>query len=621
MRIFASIAALGMVALALAGCGGASGNSNLTGAGSSGGSGGTGGNGGTGGTTTPPPTYSMGNGSGAGFQSGVIGVPPGTLSAGGTANLQVTIVDQTGTLYTGTAVNVTFNSPCVAQGLATITASGSTTAGSTAGTVSTNNGSVSATYTAKGCSGSDVITATSVVGTTGLTASGTVTVAAAAIGSVQFVSATPSSIGLKGTGLGETSTVVFKVVDSTGGPRPGVSVAFTLNTTVGGTSLSPATATSAADGTVQTVVSAGTQHTSVRVTATIAQPALSTQSSVLTVTTGLPASQGFSIAVGAPSYASAGPACPNVEAAGTDGVTVPVTVRLSDRYNNPAPDGTAVAFNTDGGHIVGACATPSSPGAADGTCTVLWTSANPRPQLSSDNPPLLAKNRAVILATAIGEESFTDTNGNGYWDPGEPFVNASEPYRDDNENGQFDSGEYFLDFNQNGKWDAGDPTAFKGITCTGTSSTSTCSTSTLSIGAQHLLIMSTGGAQIRSAPAALNLTRGATTTGTTTTYTAVTGSVSVNIQDLSGVLQGGVLINGNPMPAGTTVTIVADSAIGTISPSTSSYTIGCSTAINGQNFTSSLTTGTTAGSGNIVVTATSPGTKTVTQLFIPVTVN
>src|SRR5205807_3578617 len=129
--------------------------------------------------------------------------------------------------------------------------------------------------------------------------------------------------------------------------------------------------TSAADGTVQTVVSSGTQHTSIRVTAAIASPALSTQSSVLAVTTGLPASAGFSIAVGAPNYAG-GMACPNVEAYGTDGVMVPVTVRLSDRYNNPAPDGTAVAFNTNGGHVVGSCQTPSAAGAADGTCTATW---------------------------------------------------------------------------------------------------------------------------------------------------------------------------------------------------------------------------------------------------------
>jgi hypothetical protein len=587
----------------LAGCGG--GSQTITGAGSGTGTG----TGGTGGTTT----YSMGNGSGAGFQAGIIHLSSANVSAGGTARLDVTIVDQTGTLYTGAAVTVTFNSPCVAQGFATIVPSGSSIAGPNPGTVVTSTGSVSATYTAKGCSGADVITASATVGTTSLTATGTVTVAAASVGSIQFMSATPVTIGLKGTGLGETSTVIFKVVDSTGGARPGVSVSFSLNTTVGGITLSPATATSGSDGTVQTVVSSGTQHTSVRVTATIASPALSTQSSVLTVTTGLPSAAGFSIAVGAPSYASSGQACANVEAYGTDGVTVPVTVRLSDRYNNPAPDGTSVAFNTNGGHVVGACTTPSAPGAADGTCTVSWTSAQPRPQLNSDTPPLLAAGRATILATAIGEESFTDTNGNGYWDVGEPFVHLGEPYRDDNENNAYDSGEFFLDFNQDGMRNAPDPslTAFKGITCTG--SPATCSTSTLSIGVSHLLIMSTAGANVGIVstsgfaggplPAALTLTHGS----------ASAGSISLNVQDL----------NGNPMAAGTTVAVTADSAIGTISGPGVSWTIGCREAVGGENLpTVNLMPGATAGaSGNITITVTSPGTKTVTVATIPVKLN
>lgn len=592
----------------LAGCGG--GSQTITGAGSGTGTG-TGGTGGTGGTTT----YSMGNGSGAGFQAGIIHLSSANVSAGGTASLDVTIVDQTGTLYTGAAVTVTFNSPCVASGSATIAASGSSIPGATAGTVVTSTGSVSATYTAKGCSGADVITATATVVATSLTATGTVTAAAASVGSIQFMSATPVTIGLKGTGLGETSTVIFKVVDSTGGARPGVSVSFSLNTTVGGITLSPATATSGSDGTVQTVVSSGTQHTSVRVTATIASPALSTQSSVLTVTTGLPSAAGFSIAVGAPSYASSGQACSNVEAYGTDGVTVPVTVRLSDRYNNPAPDGTSIAFNTNGGHVVGACTTPSAPGAADGTCQVTWTSANPRPQLNSDIPALLAAGRATILATAIGEESFTDTNGNGYWDVGEPFVHLGEPYRDDNENNAYDSGEFFLDFNQDGMRNAPDPslTAFKGITCTG--SPATCSTSTLAIGVSHLLIMSTAGANVGVVstpgfgggplPATLTLAHGGATTPSA-------GSINFNVQDA----------NGNPMAAGTTVSVTADSAIGTISGPGASWTIGCRTALGGESLTVTLTAGATAGaSGNVTISVTSPGTKTVTVATIPVMLN
>jgi hypothetical protein len=430
----------------LAGC---SGNGNLSAAGSSSSGSGTGT-----GTGTGTTTYSMGNGTGSSFQSGMIGISSASVAAGGTTSLTVTVVDQTGTLYTAQPVTVTFSSTCISTGLAKIAPAGTSTAGSTADQVTSTTGTIDATYTATGCSGSDVITASAAVASTNLTATGTVSVAAAAIGSIQFISATPATIGLKGTGLNETSTVVFKVVDSSGGPRPGVTVSFNLNTTTGGLSLSPATQVSGVDGTVQTVVSSGTGHTSVIVTASIASPAHSTQSRALTVTTGLPTSGAFSIAVGAPSYG--GPACPNVEAYDVNLVTVPVTVQLADRYNNSAPDGTSVAFVTDGGNIlVGSCTTPLA-AAGDGSCKVTWVSADPRPSTSGAGGynPSFRNGRAMILATAIGEESFNDPTQSGFYQLGDSFSDLGEPYLDDNESGAFVTGDYYLDFNSNHMWDA-----------------------------------------------------------------------------------------------------------------------------------------------------------------------
>lgn len=573
MRNFASIAALGVIALSLSACGGGSISSGSSSSGGSTSGGGSGGSSGSGGSKTP--TYSLGNGSGSSFQPGVLGLSSSSLSAGGAASLTATIVDQTGTLYTGAATTVSFNSPCVAQGLAKIAASGTSTAGATAGTVVTTTGSVSATYTATGCGGADVITATAAVGSQSLTASGTITVAAAAVGSIQFKSATPATIGLKGTGLGETSTVIFKVVDSTGGPRPGVNVSFALNTTTGGISLSPATATSAADGTVQTVVSAGTAHTSVRVTASIASPALSTQSGVLAVTTGLPASNAFSMAV----------SCPNVEALNNDGVNVGVTVRLADRYNNPAPDGTTVAFTASGGHIVGNCSTPSAPDhAGDGTCSVNWTSANPRPTPLS-TPPSKRTGRVVVLGTAIGEESFQDTNSNGYYDSGEPFSDLGEPYRDDNEDNAYELGEYFLDFNQDGLRTPPSGT-FVGIRCTGSTPTSTCSSSTLAIGASSLIIMS-GGTPTNVVPA--------NGTGLGAIAINTTVSPSFLFQD----------VNNNPLPSGTTISAAVVGTGLTLNPP-SSYTVPCTTDPTSYSF--SVTAGPSyAGGGSLTITTTSPG--------------
>ena len=599
MKKLSSMAVMALAAVILAACGGGS-SSSLGfggGSGSGSGSGGGGGGGGGGGTST----YTMGSGSGSSFQAGMIAISSSSLSAGGTTSLEVSIVDQTGTLYSGAAVTVTFNSTCISQGLAAVTASGSSSGGTNPDTVITSTGTADATYSAKGCSGSDVITASATVASTNLTATGTVTVAAATTGSIEFESATPSTIGLKGTGQPSTSTVVFKVLDATGAPKPGVTVAFALDSSVGGLSLTPSSATSAADGTVQTTVSSGTVHTAVKVTASIASPDLSTQSSVLTVTTGIPASNSFSIAVGAAQYGSGGtvPACPNVEAYGTDGVVVPITVRLSDRYSNPVLDGTAVTFYSNGGQIVGSCTT------AGGACVANWTSANPRPQTNSDSPALLANGRATILATAIGEETFDDTNGDGFWESGETFQDLGEPYDDANENGQYDSGEYFLDYNHNSTRD--NPSgSFVGITCTGTDATSTCTTKTLAIGASHLLIMSTAQAVVSFVSA----------TGFTGNFGGLsiphssTGSITFNVVDE----------NGNPVAAGSAIAISADSSVGTVSSSTSSFTEGCATGVGGQNWTTFISAASAAGGGTITIKVTSPGTKTITLYTIPVSV-
>lgn len=605
MNKLSSMAVMAIAAVTLAGCGG-SGSSSLGLSGGGSGSGSGSGSGGSGGTAK---TYSMGNGNGSSFQAGMISMSSTSLAAGGTTSLTVSIVDQTGALYTGAAVTITFNSTCISQGLASVTAPGSGSGGANANTVVTSTGTANATYTAKGCNGSDVITASATVGAASLTATGTVTVAAATTGSIQFESATPSTIGLKGTGQPSTSTVVFKVLDATGAPKPGVHVTFSLNTSVGGLSVSPGAndspnyATSAADGTVQAVVSAGTVHTAVAVTASIASPVMSTQSSVLTVTTGIPASNAFSIAVGSAQYGSGGisnvPACPNVEAYGTDGVVVPVTVRLSDRYSNPVLDGTAVTFHANGGQIVGSCTTKG------GACVANWTSAQPRPQTTDDSPPLKANGRVTVLATAIGEEFFTDTNRDGFWESGEPFQDLGEPYEDDNENGTFDSPEYYLDYNKNGKWD-GPSGSFVGITCTGTDPSSTCTTHTLEIGASHLLIMSTAGASVTFVGA----------TGFTGSFSGMsiphgsTGSITFNVADL----------NGNPIAAGSTITIVADSSVGVVSSSTGSFTEGCATAVGGQQWTSFVTAASAAGSGTITIEVTSPGTKATVIYTIPVTV-
>ena len=77
----------------------------------------------------------------------------------------------------------------------------------------------------------------------------------------------------------------------------------------------------------------------------------------------------------------------------------------------------------------------------------------------------------IVFSLGLSEQ-FTDQNGNGWWDEGEPFVDSDsgewdndrydtrlvreEPFEDANQNGIKDLNETFTDSNGNGRWDPGD---------------------------------------------------------------------------------------------------------------------------------------------------------------------
>ncbi|MDZ7645339.1 MAG: Ig-like domain-containing protein [Woeseiaceae bacterium] len=526
--------------LVLAAC---SGESTLVGEGGGGtGGGGTGG-GGTGGGTTDD-TVRIGSGTGADFQEGVIAVSQSQLSAGGSTSLTVTFVDADGSLV-GDTIDVSFTSPCVAGGLANIVES----------QVTTTTGSVTSTYSATGCSGDDQIRASANVDGNVLQANVTVTVEAATVGSIEFVSADPTNIGLQGTGGAgrqETSTVRFRVTDSTGGPVSGATVDFSLNTTVGGITLTPASVTSDAQGLAQTVVSAGSVATSVRVRAIVSgsSPQIAALSDQLTITTGIPDQDSVSLSLG----------CTNLEAWNIDGQTTNATIRMSDRFNNPVPDGTAVTFTSEGGQIGGQCQTETSQDGGAGVCSVTWVSQSPRP----------SNGRVTILATAIGEESFTDSNSDGRYSAGEPVMPAlGEPFRDDDESGTFDAGfEIFQDFNSNGVRDEPtDPgyTGFNGLLC----DADCASLETLFVSDSAILVMSSGAATITD-----NVVGDAITvpagSGASTSFTLTVGDAKGN----------GTTIQ--PMAGGTTVAVQTSNG-SIVGPG--SYDVPCSTNDGPLNFT------------------------------------
>ena len=513
--------------------------------------------------TSSSTTVNIGNGSGTAFQPNVLAIAVPTLSAGGSTSVTVSVVRQDGTLYSS-PVSLNFNSPCVAAGTAQIQPSA---------TVTTTTGQATVTYVARGCSGSDTITATTTVGSQSLSATGSVTVAAAAIGTIAFVSATPTNIALKGTGdpsRPEASTVVFKVLDAAGGARAGANVTFALNTSVGGISLTPATATAVSDaqGLVQIVVNAGTVSTSVKVTASVTSvtPSISTQSSQLTVTTGIPTAASFSLAL----------ACANVEGLDLDGTTTAVTARLADRFGNPVPDGTAVTVTAEGGAVQAQCTTTTS-ATESGFCSVNWRSSNPRPPLG----------RVTLLAKAIGEESFSDANGNGAFDNGENFADLAEPFRDDDESGTYVPGTDadFFDFNNNGARDAADG-KFNGVLCNDTSGR--CggpTTRSTGIGVQNIIVMSGSTpnvTQVSGAPLA-------------PIAIALSGSASVTVWVRDG--------NDNIMPGGTVVSASFSGPAATLGQP-SAFSVPCSnmptgTKGSGTVFSFSLTGQRHRGTGNL----------------------
>lgn len=252
------------------------------------------------------------------------------------------------------------------------------------------------------------------------------------VNSIAFVSASPTSISLKGTGGAgrtETSIMSFIVRDVTGQPLAGQTVDFTLDTSVGGLSLIPVSAVSDASGSIKTIVNAGVISTPVRVTAAVRGTTISAKSDQLVVSTGLPSQDSFSVSI----------ETLYTESLDIDGVTDKVIARLSDHFHNPVPDGTAVYFTTSGGSIEPSCTT------VKGACTVTWTSQAPRP----------ANGRAIILAYAIGEEAFIDLNGNGVADVGE-FVDTTGAFRDDNGNGLHDTNETYIPFSNIGVFDEKD---------------------------------------------------------------------------------------------------------------------------------------------------------------------
>ncbi|MEM7097444.1 MAG: hypothetical protein AAF541_04225 [Pseudomonadota bacterium] len=502
----AKVLLIGTFAFALAACGGGGGGGNGVGpAGGLSGSGSQTGTGGTGGTTQTVISFgAMINGA---FVTGQADVSVDMLSAGGTAEVTVNLVDQDNNPITDT-FTINFTSGCVADGTATLDTG-----------VATTQGQASAEYVANGCVGADEIRATVDVDGQTLTAIATITIAQEAIGSIEFVSADPTQIALSGTGGDETSRVTFRVLGEAGGPIEDAAVTFSLNSTTGGLDLTTTTGTSNSAGEVSTIVQSGTIATSVRVTATEDSTGISTQSSQLTVSTGIPDSDSFSLAL----------SVFNPEGLNRDGETLTATVRAADAFNNPVPENTAISFFTEGGSIDPTCATDVT-----GACSVTWRSQDPRP----------TNGRVTILATAIGNESFDDQDGDGRYDDGEPFEDLGEAFADEDESGTYDGGEFFIDFGPNGTPNGARDLAdlmYNGVLCAD-DATNCSDDRTLIVSEANVISMS---GSFAFEPALFDVS--------TAPATALVTPLAMPIIFGTPVQVFGQDLNGNSMPGGTTV--------------------------------------------------------------------
>lgn len=531
----------------------------------------------------------------------------GNLSAYGQANLTLNLSGTTA----GTPVALSVVSLCANKNKASVTPT----------TTTTSNGTATFTYKDAGCGATDAAdTVTVSVNGTATSKALSIPLTSPTVSSLGFVSATPSTIFLKGSGFTETSTVTFVVKDEAGNPLPNKSVALTPTTTVGGLTMDGGTATvtklSDANGQVTVRINSGTIPTPVRVTAVLSGTSITTVSSNLSVAVGLPSQLNFSLAQ----------KTINIEGMTVDGTSNTYTVIASDRMGNPVPDGTTINFIAEGGQIQSQNFTKLANGLT--STTAQFQSAEPRP----------ADGRVTVVAYAQGEESFLDTNGDNVW-------SATEDYQD--------LGNVFLSRYFSANYNAAQSDQYIGDLGTGTCHAATSSLlglnasipsvsgscdstwgkayvrraveTVFSTSSSRLLwfrlpgggVQSTGSGQLDSAgcnPFTIVTSNDGWSSSQTTYYT-VAGSSLYNLPAKGGsvaFLVADTNVNRlNPMPAGTTITATATSGVSVTvgGGSPVANTSSATSAIIGIDF------GDTTFSGTVFVTTTSPGGLGTTHAF------
>jgi hypothetical protein len=320
---------------------------------------------------------------------------------------------------------------------------------------------------------------------------------------------------------------------------------------------------------------------------------LTTLSNILVISTGVPDQAHFSLST------SIG----NCEGLDYDDNCTTYTAALGDHFGNPVPDGTAVNFTTEGGVIGASCVTGSLPppgatpleqttnsqvGPGSGTCSVVLRSGQPR----------WPDGYQTVLAYALGEENFTDVNGNNVYNTGDTFSDKSpDIFRDDNENGIWTAGEPCIGPNLNGSCSTPGDGIYNGVLRLPRAATA----QTHYVSAQIKQIFSGSDATVTISPTTLTCPAG------------TTREVQVRITDRLG----------NVMPAGSFVEFSTIFGVATTSVLPANLTVPNVVLAVGQTlivpvYTVTIGCPATGGNGSFIVKVTTPVTKTITTASFPV---
>lgn len=348
---------------------------------------------------------------------------PASLTVGGTSLVSARVLRADGgPMPDGTLVNFSVSNPDLGEVVGSSYVMG-------------GNGVAQSTFKANMVMGTARVSATT----------GTVTnqialeIAPADAGSIEFLSAEPQTVVIKGQGGIETSLIKFLVKDINGFPVGGSqAVRLDLSGPNGGEYIGPtpgvkALEVSTVNGVASTYLHSGTVPGTATVTATVIGTNIKTSSGVIAIGGGVPSASHFSLSA----------TRLNLEGFAYDGITSEINVKLADRYGNyNVLSGTAVSFYSEAGAINRSVNLNEI-----GEGSVVFRTQRPFPQDVPVQDPAIdpyeswlagqfaqklgvsfvANNPrdglCTIIAVVDGEEKFID-NGNGIYDSGDTFFDT-----------------------------------------------------------------------------------------------------------------------------------------------------------------------------------------------------